>query len=462
MSALWQGLAGRDAVPASLTFTGSGNLSSAFCVSPLAAAATGVAGVAAAEFISARAGVMPDVQVDRRLASHWFRSSVEPIDWSLPELWDSVAGVYACADGWIRLHTNAPHHRVAALTVLGLADTSTLPVARQQVAAAIHAWHKSELEQAIVKQGGCAAAMLSAQQWQEHPQGQAVAAEPLIDFGPNRPASIRYRREEFSLARPLTGIRVLDLTRVLAGPVATRLLAGLGAEVLRLDPPDWNEPAVLPDVTVGKRCARVDLKSRAGRAVFEALLADADVLVHGYRSDALDRLGLGSDYRQRVVPGLVDVCLNAYGWSGPWRERRGFDSLVQMSSGIAHAGMLGFNKQAPFPLPVQALDHATGNLMAAAVLRGLTEQVLTGCVRTARLSLARTAVLLSDGPAGDHSDTLARVTAADQEAKLEHTSWGALKRTRFPLQLAGVDISWAQPAGELGSSEPHWLSSVPR
>lgn len=160
--------------------------------------------------------------------------------------------------------------------------------------------------------------------------------------------------------RPLAGIKVLDFTRVLAGPVATRFLAGLGADVLRIDPPEWDEPGVVPDVILGKRCARLDLHTAEDRRVFEALLARADIVVHGYRPGAMARLGYDEGERRTINPGLVDVSLCAYGWTGPWAGRRGFDSLVQMSIGIAEAGMRWQQAERPVPLPVQALDHATG------------------------------------------------------------------------------------------------------
>ena len=169
---------------------------------------------------------------------------------------------------------------------------------------------------------------------------------------------------------------MLDLTRVLAGPVATRFLAGFGADVLRIDPPEWDEPAVVPEVTLGKRCARLDARTDDGRAHLRRLLAEADVLVHGYRPGVLDSLlGVDADGRAELRPGLVEVCLDAYGWTGPWSARRGFDSLVQMSSGIAEAGMRWAGRDVPTPLPVQALDHATGYLMAAEVIDGLRGEV---------------------------------------------------------------------------------------
>src|SRR5262249_12501113 len=140
-------------------------------------------------------------------------------------------------------------------------------------------------------------------------------------------------------ARPLAGVQVLDITRVLAGPVATRFLAGLGANVLRLDPPTWDEPGVIPEVMLGQGAAHRDLRAINDKIRGYALMRAADVLVHGLRPGALDRLGLDLIRRRGLRPDMIDVALDAYGWSGPWAGRRGFDSLVQMSTGIAEAGM---------------------------------------------------------------------------------------------------------------------------
>src|SRR5215471_5530762 len=379
-------------------FAGEGDLASIFAVSDFAAAAVGAAAAAAGEFIDATLGVEASVRVSRPLASLWFGSSLRPIGWTLPPVWDPIAGNYKGRDGWIRLHTNAPRHRAAALAVLG-ADADKSAVSR-----AVADWGIEALESAVVEKKGCAAAMRSIQAWTRHPQGQSVGLEPLIAMRatPDRSSSDLSP----TLQRPLAGVRVLDLTRVLAGPVATRFLAGLGADVLRVDPPDWDEPGIVPDVTLGKRCTRLDLHEPGGRAQFEDLLKDADVLVHGYRSDALDKLGLDTERRRALRPGLIDVALNAYGWSGPWRTRRGFDSLVQMSAGIAEEGMKTLGKDQPTPLPVQANDHATGYLMAAAALRALTERARTGRGFEARASLARTAQLLVSGPRRDGSGNL--------------------------------------------------------
>jgi hypothetical protein len=257
LATIWRALGGEAKPDARVEFTGEGALPSVFAVSDLAAASIGAAALAVADYAGAGAAIAPAVSVDRRLASFWFGFSLKPIGWSLPPAWDSIAGDYACADGWIKLHTNAAHHREAALAVLATAGD------KEAVRAAVKSWRADELEAAVVARGGCAATMRSMADWSRHPQGKAVASEPLV----------RLERTEKSApsvdardpARPLFGVRVLDLTRILAGPIATRFLAGFGAEVLRIDPPGWEEPTIAPEVTLGKRCARLDLSSAAGR-----------------------------------------------------------------------------------------------------------------------------------------------------------------------------------------------------
>jgi hypothetical protein len=430
-----------------IPFTASGALPSAFAVTDLACASIAAAGQATRELLHQQTGRLPDIEVDRRLASMWFSSSIRPTGWSVPPLWDPVAGDYATRDGWIRLHTNAPHHRAAAETVLGACAD------RAAMASKVAQWAKSDLEQAVVDAGGCAAEMRSWQQWQTHPQGLAVNAEPLVHFASHHARDAKPWRG--SVAQPLAGIKVLDLTRVLAGPVASRFLAGLGADVLRIDPPSWNEPGVVPEMTLGKRCARLNLHDEADRSVFENLLKDADILIHGYRADALERLGYGVAQCQNLAPGLIDVCLNAYGWSGPWQNRRGFDSLVQMSSGIADAGMHWKHADKPTPLPLQALDHATGYLMAASAIKLLAERLRNGQAGTARLSLARTAkLLIENGPGTD--EPLRAEDEGDQGMLVEQTAWGPAHRLHVPLKITGTPLQWDIAASELGSHRAQW------
>ncbi len=432
----------------SFALTGEGDLESWFGVSDLAVAAIGAAGLALARF-AANSGRPPaGVTVDRRLASLWFRWTLHPLGWSLPAAWDPLAGDYRTRDGWIRLHTNAPHHRVAALSVLGEHPD------RPALAHTVAGWQGGPLEAAIVEAGGCAAAMRSLEAWQRHPQGEAVAGEPLVHWDGHPAAEARGLPRDG--AQPLSGIRVLDLTRVLAGPVAGRFLAAYGADVLRIDPPDWDEPGVVPEVTLGKRCAGLNLKTRADRAAFDALVREADVLLHGYRPGALAALGYDSAALRTVNPRLIDVSLNAYGWTGPWAGRRGFDSLVQMSSGIAEYGMQRAGADRPLPLPVQALDHATGYLMAATVLHALDRRQRSGKVLSGRLSLARTACLLAATAREEPYSGLAPETPDDLDPAVEETAWGPARRVRFPLRIGGIEPGWRYPAGKLRSAPARW------
>jgi hypothetical protein len=448
LSSIWEGLRGPRTSASRVEFVGNGVLPSIFAVEDLAAAAVGAAGLALSELLSSTGGCLGQVMVDRRLASLWFGWSIQPVGWALPAPWDPIAGDYEALDGWIRLHTNAPHHRAAALAVLGV-----LPE-REAVVRSVASCKAEVLQDALVRAGGCAAAMHSLHEWRIHPQGAAVMTEPLVHVEHYADRSISMWSPGSS--KPLRGLRVLDLTRVLAGPVATRFLAAFGAHVLRIDPPEWHEPAIVPDVTVGKRCACLDLRTPSNRAIFEHLLQGTDVLVHGYRADALEAMGFGAERRRGLRPGLIDVSLNAYGWSGPWRNRRGFDSLVQMSSGIADEGMRQLARSRPTPLPVQALDHATGYLMAAAAIRGLSERLATSCGYEARLSLARTAGLLIDGPRNDPGGVAVSADDFDWRTEMERTDFGPARRLCGPVTIGEVGMQWELPAARLGSSPAVW------
>lgn len=437
----------------SFEIVGQGHYPSCFSVTNLASHSIGAVGDAIAHLLIdlGLSPSLPRVQVDQRIASLWFAQSIHPIGWDMPPSWDAIAGDYQTQDGWIKLHTNLPHHRAAALSVLNVeAD-------RELVREVVQAWDTQELESQIVAAGGVAAALRSRAEWCAHPQGQAIASEPLIEWG--EPRQARTRSWSATQQQPLTGLRVLDLTRVLAGPVATRTLAGFGAQVLRIDPPGWDEGVVVPDITLGKQCAYLNLKLDEDRKVFEDLLANADVLVHGYRPDALENLGYGEAFRLELTPNLIEVKLDAYGWSGPWSKRRGFDSLVQMSCGIAEAGMVWANTKQPTPLPVQALDHATGYLMAAALIRVLSQAVRGEGLRNARLSLARTAELLIDHPQQTAGTLDTGPTQDDFYKEIEQTPWGPAHRLKPAVSIAGTPMNWATPACKFGSASPQWQNS---
>lgn len=443
---IWTALSGESA---ELEFTGEpGPLESNFDVNGLAAGAVGVAALAAVEFLAERRGGIPaPVAVDRRNASALFAAEklLTADGWELPPVWDPIAGDYSTADGWIRLHTNYTNHRNAVIGALGVEGE------REAVAEAVAKWKSSELETAVVDAGGAAAAMHSRDEWIAGEAGSALAGEPIARIE-RRDAA--WTGEDVPSPRPFNGVRVLDLTRVIAGPVATSFLGALGADVLRIDPPGFEEvPALLPLTTAGKRTAALDLDSRPGRDTFATLIEEADIIVSGLRPDALGRLGLGPEELRALNPSLINLRLDAYGWEGPWRLRRGFDSLVQMSCGIAAAGMEAAGADGPTPLPVQALDHGTGYIVAAAAGRALTERSRDGVTWDASFSLIGTANLLWSLGAPDRSAG----AAWNREDTVEVTTdWGPARTV--PLGLLGGAVP--EGAAPLGRDEPRWIDRL--
>jgi crotonobetainyl-CoA:carnitine CoA-transferase CaiB-like acyl-CoA transferase len=284
-----------------------------------------------------------------------------------PSLFGPMSGYFRCEDGWLRTHANFPHHAAALERLLGVTDHEGLAEVLREVPVTV-------AQDAIRAAGGVAAALRTRAAWEASPEGRAVAAEPWIRLSPG----------EQERKPRLEGLRVLDFTRVLAGPTATKFLASLGADVLRIDPPQM--PELLDhhiETGAGKRSATAQLTDGATLEKVRELAASADVVMLGYRPGALARFGLDPAELHDAHPDLAIVHLDAWGDRGPWRHERGFDSLVQAATGIGDAYRRHDGR--PGALPVQALDYATGYGAAAAAL------ALLGRGGIAHLSLARTA-----------------------------------------------------------------------
>lgn len=466
--ALWSALGGDPGLVDGVAVHGTGVVPGAFAASDFAVASFAVAGAAVAELVGAGgAAAVPEVVVDRPLASAWtigggatvrFSPSLRPIGWRSPPMLPpgSVGGFYPTADGrWVHLQLNFPVRPLspAATALFGTAPTP------ETVAAVLAGLDADVIERELWDEAGyLVTASRTAAEWAEHPQGRAVAAEPLVDLALTGDAEDDGWRP--TPQRPLAGVRVLDLTRILSGPCSTRLLAGYGAEVLRIDPPGYTDlggpDGSAGDVMLGKRCARLDLRSDAGRERFLELLASADVLVNGYRPGALDGLGLGADVRAAVRPGLVEVLLDAYGWTGPWAGRRGHDSTVQTASGM----VFGSARFAGRPGPVlgeRILDLGTSQVLAAAAVRGLTTRLRTGRGSRWRCSLARTAALITAaGPAPDGEPVLPVPYPGEPEDRVVVTPAGPARRLRPPVLVAGAPMFWERPSELPGSSAPVW------
>ncbi|MFC8584872.1 CoA transferase [Streptomyces sp. NPDC057217] len=419
---LWSALGGDPALVDRVSFTGpSGLLPARLPVMDLARASVAVAGLAAVE----RAGLPGPVRVDDGAVATAFTSERHlRVGGRAPVNFAPLSRFWRAADGWVRTHANYPHHRAALLAALGVPSGAV-----EEVAAAIGGRRAVEVETAVYGAGGLAVALRTPGEWAAHPQGRAVAGSPLLT---------RERLDEAPPRRRSGPPRVLDLTRVLAGPVATRTLALLGADVLRIDPPGNPElPDQHADTNVGKRTTVLDLERPTDRRTFGELLDAADVLVTGYRPGALDRFGLHR-------PGLVTARVSAWGEDGPWGGRRGFDSLVQAATGIA---VVEGSAEEPGALPAQALDHGTGYLLAAAVLRSLTERDREGGTRLVRVALARTGHWLTHAlPAYDPGRHL-----AESEGPL-----GRLRHALSPVAYEGGPAGWSRPPGLPGADAPAW------
>jgi len=431
-------------------------LPSSFRVGTAAQVSIAAAGLAAAELWKLRTGRAQRVSVDMRAAALEFRSEryLRVAGREPPPMWDPIAGVYRTGDGrFVRLHTNFAHHRRAIVKLLEASDS------RDSVQKQLSAWKGEEFETAANRAGGVAAMMRSAEEWSAHPQARALAPLPLVQIERIGDAA---PRPLDPAPRPLSGVRVLDLTRIVAGPVCGRTLAAHGADVLRVASPklpfiEW----VVIDTGRGKRSAHADLDTSEGRAALTRLLADADIFVQAYRPGAIAARGFAPADAARIRPGIVYVSLSAYSHVGPWLVRRGFDSLVQTATGFNHEEGVAAGVAGPKELPAQALDHGSGQLMAAAALLARARQAREGGSWHVRVSLAQTGRWLFGlgrvasglrSPDPKLEDVQDRIEESD-------SAWGRLRAVRHAAELSETPAHFALPAAKLGSGPATWTDS---
>ncbi len=428
-------------------------LPSSFAVGTAAQTAIAASALAAATVGRLRGGPRQQVSVDMRHAAieyrseRWLRIDGAPF----PEHWDKVAGTYPCGDGrWVLVHANFPHHREGVLKLLGCDND------RAAVAAALLRRRAFDFEDEAAAAGLCVTAMRTFAEWDAHPQGRAVQSEPLVAItrigdAPPEPLT--------SAERPLGGVRVLDLTRVIAGPVCGRTLAAHGADVLLITAPHLYNPRPLTiNSGRGKLSAQLDLRDEGARATLHDLLRGADIFVQGYRPGALGRFGLAPKQTARIRPGIVHVSLCAYGHTGPWSGRRGFDSLTQTASGFNAAEAEAAGQTEPKPLPVQALDHSSGYLMVLGALAALHRRATIGGSWHVQVSLARTGHWirsLGRVPNGLACHNPTRDEIADLLEESD-SGFGRLSAVRHAAQMSVTPARWDRPSVPPGTHAPRW------
>ncbi len=426
-------------------------LPSSFAVGTAAQASIAAAALAACELGHLRGTQRQQVTVDMLHAAlectAWFS-----LDGRVPPQWDAFSGLYRCADGWVRVHANFPHHRDGALRLLGLNPATAR---RADAEAAMTNWRAIDFETAAADAGLVATALRRFDEWDASPQGRAIAAQPLFTIERISDAAPRTLSPLAESQPPLAGLRVLDLTRVLAGPVGCRALAAFGADVMLVNSPNLPNIEAIADTSRGKLSAHVDLRKEAGQAALARLLAEAHVFVQGYRPGGIAGLGFGPQENARRRPGIVHVSLSAYGTQGPWALRRGFDSLVQTAMGFNHAEGEAAGEGKPRPLPMQILDEATGYLVAMGAAAALWRQQREGGSWHVQVSLAQT---------GHWLRGLGRVRDGFEVARPKIEPWlenaasgfGELRSVRLSAQLARTPVAWQRPSMPPGSHPARW------
>lgn len=453
---LWTLAGGEPSALDAVTLTGSEPiLPSSFRVGAASQVTIAAAGLAAAQIWQARSGEAQGLSVDMMHAAAECRSEryLRVDDKQPSSVWDAIAGVYKTGDGrFVRLHTNFPHHRDNVCKVLDCKPE------RDDVQRALMQWSGEAFETAAYD-GGCVVSMMrSHDEWMATPQARALEQLPLLTIdkigdAPPRP----WPKGD----RPLSGLRVLDLSRVIAGPVAGRTWAAHGADVMLISSKDLPSiPWLVIDTGRGKLSSCADLKTEAGRETLRGLLAQADIFSQGYRPHSIAALGFSPEDAARISPGIVYVSLSAYGHAGPWAARRGFDSLVQTSTGFNHTEGQAAGVDGPKELPMQILDHATGYLMAFGAMMARLRQAREGGSWHVRVSLAQTGRWLWSLGRLERGLSTADLPADKILPFIEQSSsgFGALQSIRHAAVMSATPAFWARPAMPLGSHEPVWPS----
>lgn len=457
LEALWFG----HNLPAStleqISFTGNHPvLSSSFAVSTAVQASVGAA-VGMAAVIAQHRGIESlCLSVDSIDAALECTGYFE-IDGVSPPQFAPLSGLYKTRDGHIRLHANFDHHRDIALNAVDLPAGPA--VSKEKLQTVISKLDTESLDEAITVKGGACSTLRSFEQWDKHPQALALRDLPLIEITKTGDADPRPLSPIKSKQLPLSGIRALDLTRILAGPVCGRTLAAYGAEVMLINSPDLPNIDSIAETSRGKLSSHADLQTKSGRETLHKLLVSSNVFIQGYRPVALEKLGFGADDIISQYPGIVYTSLSAYGRRGPWNQRRGYDSLVQTATGFNAAEASAFSSSTPKALPVQALDYATGFLMAFGTQIALHRQALEGGSYHVQLSLARTGQWLRDM---GQSTAFLNCEPLMPESKLVSypSAWGSLSAIPHAAKIKTFEQQWVLPSVPPGTNTAEWPSKA--
>lgn len=431
-------------------------LPSSFAVGTAAQSVIAAAALAAAEVRHVRGLARQKVHVDMRHAALECTNFLS-VNGVIPEVWDKFSGLYPCGkdgiNGWIRIHANFQHHREGALGLLGIKVSES--TAKEDVVAALASHTAQEFEELAAQHKLVVAALRTFDEWDEHEQGKAVAELPLFSIEKIGDADPLPMEDLLPGDTPLSNVRVLELTRILAGPVGGRTLAAYGADVMLINSPNLPNIDAIAETSRGKLSAHVDLMTSNGRQQLADLASRGHIFMQGYRPGGLERLGFGPASLARIRPGIVYVSLSAYGHTGPWANRRGFDSLVQTATGFNHAEAQAAGTTTPKALPVQILDHATGYLMALGAQAALIRQQQEGGSWHVRVSLAQTAHWLRGLGRVPNGLSCAKPSMEDV-LEATDSGFGRLIAVRHSAEFSDTPAQWMRHSMPPGSHRPKW------
>jgi crotonobetainyl-CoA:carnitine CoA-transferase CaiB-like acyl-CoA transferase len=443
-----------------VTFTNTGDpvLPTPYRIATAGAATLAATGLAVSDLWETRTGRRQTVGVDLRQATASLRSGhyLKIGDGELSHKRNSIMGTYPTKDGrWSYVHANFPNHRAAALRVLGCEETP------EAVTKAVATWNALDLEEAILEAKGAGGMVRTAAEWAQHPQSAAIAALPLLEIiriGDSDPEPLP------AGDRPLSGIKVVDITRVLAGPTCARTLAEHGAEVMKISAPHLpNLGYQEADTGHGKLSAHLDLRKTEDLATMKTLIKGADVFSQGYRPGTLNSRGLSPEELAALRPGLVYISLCAFSHAGPWASRRGFDTVVQTVSGMTlrQTDVVPGSKPGPAFYPVSAIDYCTGYLMATGAMIALNKRAKEGGSWLVRISLAQVGKWIVDlGEVPGDAARSAPTEFTPQEiaawSMVSDTPSGRLTHLAPVVKLSETSPFWARPSVPLGYHPPAW------
>lgn len=374
---------------------------------------------------------------------------IHAIDGENHDLWSSISGFYQTLDNrWIQLHCNFPHHQQGVISLLGCDDN------KLSVTSAVKNWPADQLEETLAHRGLCGAIVRTPDEWKKHPQSQAIDALPLMEIikiGNSKPEPLPIGN------RPLSGINVLDLTRVIAGPVCGKTLAEHGATVILISSPEL--PYILPlvmDTGFGKLSAYLDLNNNKDKEQLFQLIKKTDIFAQSYRPGGLAERGFAPEVLAEHRPGIIYISFSAYSHVGPWANHHGYDSLVQSATGIVTEQS---NSQIPKHLPAQSLDYITGFLAAAGAMEALRRRAVDGGSYLVRVSLVQTAHWFKQLSRVPDDFAHRNIPTREQiQSLLTHTktAFGEIEHLLPVLKMSATSPYWDKPSSPLGADKPEW------